>query len=339
MPSLKKLYHRGWVMKVRIGLGFGGWPFAQRHPGALLELVRRCEELRIDSLWFSDRIVGPSPAGGGPGLDPMTTMAFIAARSSLMKFGTSALVLGTRHPVPLAQQLATLDFLSQGRLLLVVGIGNATTRDLEATGTRPQERARRADESIVLMRKLWTEDSVTFHGKYYQVEGVSVGPRPWQTPGPPVWIAGRSDGALRRSGRLGDGWLVSGAPPDEVARGIERVNTYAAEAGREIPQDHFGAYVPFFFDRSQDEAVRNATGFGTRLRPDLPVTLHAAMGSPDDVRAKVDAYLATGATKLVMRPMCGPEQMDAQLEMLAREVVAPIQTPFSAEELRERAGT
>jgi len=324
-------------MKVRIGLGLGGWPFVERHPRALLELVERCEELRIDSLWFSDRIVTASPAAG-PVLDPITTMAFIAAKSTLMKFGTSALVLGTRHPVPLAQQLATLDFLSQGRLLMVVGIGAATTRDLDATGTRLEERARRADESIVLMRKLWSEESVTFHGKYYHVEGVSVGPKPWQTPGPPMWIGGRSDGALRRTGRLGDGWLVSGAPPDEVRRGIATINRYAQEAGREVPGDHFGAYVPYLFAESREEAARRADGLGSRLRPDLPLTAHAALGTPDDVRARVKQYLDAGATKLVMRPLCRPEKLDEQLELLAREVVTPFQTPFSAEEVRERAG-
>jgi probable F420-dependent oxidoreductase len=328
-------------MKVRIGLGFGGWPFAERHPGALAELVERCDELRIDSIWLSDRIVSPAAglsAGSGQGLDPITAMAFIAAKSRVMKFGTSALVLGTRHPVPLAQQLATLDFLSQGRLLLVVGIGSATTRDLEATGTRPEERARRADESIVLMRKLWSEDNVTFHGKYYGVEGVSVYPRPWQKPGPPVWIGGRSDGALRRAGRLGDGWLVAGASPEEIARGVETIHRYAAEAGREVPEDHFGAYVPFLFASSQEEALRRAGGLASRLRPDLPVTAHAALGTPDDVRAKVQEYLAAGASKLVMRPQCGPGELYAQLELLAREVVVPFQTPFSAEELRERSG-
>lgn len=329
-------------MKVRIGLGFGGWPFAERHPGALAELVKRCDELRIDSLWLSDRIVSPAAgqsAGPGQGLDPITALAFIAAKSRVMKVGASALVLGTRHPVPLAQQLATLDFLSQGRLLLAVGIGSATTRDLEATGTRPEERARRADESIVLMRKLWSEDNVTFHGKYYAVEGVSVYPRPWQRPGPPVWIGGRSEGALRRTGRLGDGWLVAGASPEEVARGVETIHRYAAEAGRELPEDHFGAYVPFLFASSQEEALRRAGGLASRLRPDLPVTAHAALGTPDDVRAKVREYLAAGASKLVMRPQCGPGELEAQLELLAREVVAPFQTPFSAEELRERAGT
>jgi alkanesulfonate monooxygenase SsuD/methylene tetrahydromethanopterin reductase-like flavin-dependent oxidoreductase (luciferase family) len=200
-----------------------------------------------------------------------------------------------------------------------------------------QERARRADESIALMRKLWTEPNVTFAGKYYQVRGVTVHPKPWQKPGPPIWIGGRSEGALRRAGRLGDGWLVSGATPREVAQGIAAIQGYAADAGRAVPEDHYGAYLPFLFASSREEAIRQADGFVGRVRPDLPPTACAALGTPEQVRDSVRAYLAAGASKLVMRPVCRPEEFAEQVTLLAREVVAPMQTPFTAEELMERA--
>lgn len=320
-------------MKVRVGLGLNGWPFVERHPRALLGLVEQCEELKIDSLWFSDRIVSTTVT-----LDPLTLMAFIAARTHLMKLGTSALVLPSRHPVVLAKELATLDFLSQGRLLLVVGIGNAISQDLSATGIRQEERARRTDEMIRLMRRLWTEDVVTFEGRHYKVQGVTVHPRPWQEFGPPIWIGGRSEGALRRAGRLGDGWLVSGATPQDVAQGIEAIRRYAAENGRHVPEDHYGVYIPFCFAKSQEEAIRKADSSISRIRPDIPLTTHAALGTPEQVRAKVREYLDAGATKFVMRPSCAPEEYSAQVELLGRELVTPFQTPFSREELMERAG-
>ncbi|MSP78389.1 MAG: LLM class flavin-dependent oxidoreductase [Dehalococcoidia bacterium] len=319
-------------MKVRLGLSFGAWPFPRKTPDALVKFIDRCDEWQIDSLWFSDRLVSTNM-----NLDPITTMAFVAARSKLMKFGPSAIVLGTRHPVPLAQQLATLDFLSQGRLLVVVGIGSPATRDLEATGVKPIERARRADESIALMRKLWSEDHVTYHGKYYQVDDITVYPKPWQKPGPPIWIGGKSDGAYRRTGYHGDGWLVGTASPAEVAEGVTTIKRYAAEAGRAIPEDHFGAYVQFRFGRTPQEAAESAADL-LYLGREKPIREVVALGTPDDVRRKVNEFVDAGATKLVMRAVCRPEEFMSQVETLAREVIAPLQTPFSREEILERAG-
>ena len=128
-----------------------------------------------------------------------------------MKFGTSTLVLSTRNPVILAKELATLDFISQGRFFPAVGLGSDDAKDFAAVGVSKKERAQRSDESIVLMRRLWTEEHVSFNGKFFSIEDVTITPRPWQKGGPPIWIGGRSQAALRRTGRLGDGWLVSGA--------------------------------------------------------------------------------------------------------------------------------
>ena len=143
-------------MKIRIGVGLGQWPFAEKGPEALLDFVDYCESLDIDSLWLSDRIISSAVT-----LEPITFLAYMASRMRNMKFGTSALVLPVRNPVILAKQLATLDFLSYGRLLLVVGLGSDESKDFQATGVRKEERGKRTDEAIILMRKLWTEENVT----------------------------------------------------------------------------------------------------------------------------------------------------------------------------------
>src|SRR5262245_57174627 len=146
-------------MKVRIGISLGDGALDTASPDSVLEFIDDCERWDIDSVWVSDRIAAPRPT-----LDPVVFMAYLASRMRNMKFGTSALVLPTRHPVVLAKQLATLDFLCKGRLLLVVGIGGDDSRDFEAMAGREDERAIRGDGATVLVKNLWTQDHVDFQG-------------------------------------------------------------------------------------------------------------------------------------------------------------------------------
>jgi probable F420-dependent oxidoreductase len=308
-------------MKVRIGIALGQWPNKDFPPGAILDLVDFFESIDVDSLWVSDRLVSSALT-----LEPITFLSFIAGRLRNMKLGTSTLVLPTRHPVVLAKELATLDFLSQGRLFPAIGLGGEESKDLPAVGINKKERAGRTDEMITLMRRLWTEENVTFAGKYFAVEDATITPRPWQKKGLPIWIGGRSEAALRRTGRLGDGWLVSSVSPAEVEAGIKIIRRYAAEANREVPEDHYGVLIPFYFAANADKAFEIA-GRSIRPRPDLPISEFAAFGTPEQVRAKVQAYIASGATKFVMRP-CGPfDGWRKQIEFLAREVIQSLQTP------------
>ena len=308
-------------MKIRIGIQLGQWPSRDLQPAAVHELVDYFEALDVDSIWVSDRLVSSALT-----LEPITFLTFIAGRLKNMKLGTSTLVLPTRNPIVLAKELATLDFLSQGRLFPAIGLGGEESRDLQAVGVNKKERAGRADEMIVLMRKLWTEEKVTFSGKYFSVEDATITPRPWQKNGPPIWIGGRSEAALRRTGRLGDGWLVSSVSPAEVEAGIKTIRRHAAEANRIVPEDHYGVLMPFFFADSAEQAFELA-GRTIRPRTDLPMSAFTAFGAPAQVRAKVQSYIAAGATKFVMRP-CGPfDGWREQIATLAREVIQPLQTP------------
>ena len=288
---------------------------------AILDLVDQFEALDVDSIWVSDRLVST-----GLILEPVVFLSYIAGRLRKMKLGTSTLVLPTRNPIVLAKELATLDFLSRGRLFPAVGLGGEESRDLQAVGVSKRERAGRTDEMIVLMRRLWTEESVTFKGKYFAVENATVKPRPWQKNGLPLWIGGRSEAALRRTGHLGDGWLVSSVSPEEVKAGIGSIRAYAAEAGRQVPEDHYGVLIPFYFAASADKALETASG-SIRARADLPSAEFAALGTPEDARARVRAYIAAGASKFIMRP-CGPfDSWPEQIETLAQEIIRPLQTP------------
>ena len=308
-------------MKVRIGIAVGQWPLPNAKPPAILDLIDYLESLEVDSLWLSDRLVTSQVI-----FEPITFLSFVAGRLRNMKLGTSTLVLPTRHPIILAKELATLDFLSQGRLFPAIGLGGEESKDLQAIGIDRKQRAARTDEMIQLMRRLWTEECVTFQGKFFTVEDATILPRPWQKNGLPIWIGGRSEAALRRTGRLGDGWLVSSVSPAEVEQGIQSIRAYAAAAGRQVPEDHYGVLVPFYFARGSDQAFEIA-GRSIRPRSDLSIRDFTAFGKAEEIRSKVESYIASGATKFVMRP-CGPfDHWREQVAILAREVIQPLQTP------------
>ena len=264
-------------------------------------------------------------------------MSYLASRLRNMKFGTSALVLPTRHPVLLAKQLATLDYLCKGRLLLVVGLGGDDSRDFEATGVRKEERGKRGNEAIILMKKLWSEEKVNFGGQFYSAHDLTLLPRPYQKGGPPIWVGGRSKAAFRRAGRLADGWLVSSVTPPEMADGIAAIRAHAAEAQRVVPEDHYGVLIPFLFARDNEEAGRLAVS-SIRRRQDIDAAEYSALGTPADVQKKIQEYIEVGATKFVMRPFGPKESVRAQVEMLAKEVIPALQTPFSRAERRIRLG-
>ena len=319
-------------MKVRIGISLADTLADVNAPDEVLEFVDLCESWDIDSIWVSDRIVSRKIT-----LDPIVFMAYMASRMRNMKFGTSALVLPTRQPVVLAKQLATLDFLCKGRLLLVVGLGADDTKDFDATGVRKEERGKRADEAIVLMKKLWIEENVSFEGNFYSVHEMTLLPRPYQTEGIPLWVGGRSDAALRRVGRLADGWLVSSVTAREMGEGIETIRRHAKDAGREIAEDHYGVSIPYCF-AANAEAALSAAGPSARRRRDIPVEEYAAFGTPEAVRQRIQAYIDVGATKFVMRPCGSKETIRAQVEILAKEVIPALQTPFSEAERQIRLG-
>lgn len=306
-------------MSIRVGVGLAGWPFAGEDPEALFEYAERCERLGLDSLWLSERLAGP-----GPFLEPMTAMAAIAARTRRLKFGMSVLVLPARNPVVLARAIATIDFLSGGRMLPAFGLGADDPREQAATGIARNERAGRTDEATALIRRLFTEEHVSHAGRYYRVDDVTILPRPRQA-NPPIWFGGRSDAALRRVGRLGDGWLASGVTPEEARVMVPAIQAHAAAAGRELEPDHFGIILPY---RITDDAEGAYAQYGAalrRLRPDLPVEQYAAFGSAGAVAERLETFVEAGISKFVLRAVCPPEEMAEQLELLAEGVVRRVE--------------
>ena len=303
-------------MSVAIGYVPGAFGQGGDDPGFLRQLVEVGDRYGYDSLWLSDRIVSDRFS-----LEPVVALSMVAAYSERLKFGTSVLALPLRNPVVLAKQIATLDYLSRGRFFPAVGLGQEEPEEYEACGVPKEDRAQRTDEAIVLMRRLWEEDRVSHEGKFFSCHDVCVTPKPFFKPSPPVWIGGRSPAAARRVGRVGDGWLVSSATPEEVRQGREILFETADKYGREIEDDHVGVLLGYYLTTDGDQGVKKARQFVTRHRPDADFTEYSAVGTADDIVDSIQRYVEAGAYKFVVRPLCPGDESMEQLEIMGREVL------------------
>jgi probable F420-dependent oxidoreductase len=303
-------------IKYRIGVMPGPWPQGAAGRDFFWRLVELCETSELDSLWFSERLSSPLPVP-----EPMTAMAAVAARTSRLKFGPSVFITPFRTPVMAARAIAMVDYLSNGRMLPAFGIGVDQAREFEAAGVLFRERGRRTDEAIAIMRRCWSEDEVTFAGEFWRLDRITVLPKPVQQP-MPVWIGGNSEAAMRRAGRLGDGWIPSFITPDQFRVGVEKAQAFAAEAGRKVPVDHFGALFYYCLDPDPAAARALAEPFIPRGRvDDATLARCTAFGPPALIREHLEAYVAGGGSKFILRPMCPPERMLDQIDQLAIEVV------------------
>src|SRR5437588_1830965 len=202
--------------------------------GGLPGLVDGLERYGFDSLWLSERVTGPV-------IDPLVGLTFAAARTTKLKLGTSVLVLPGRNPVVLAKELASIDLLSDGRLLPAFGLGAPNAAEHQAFGVRREERASLFDEMLPLLRRLWREERIDHDGPHFHLEDIGIGVRPVGTMD--AWLGGQAPSELRRVGRLGDGWLPSFCTPTDVVAGRAMVEDAAADAGRTIDPEHFGALL------------------------------------------------------------------------------------------------
>jgi probable F420-dependent oxidoreductase len=275
------------MAKVRIGFGLGTGGFGA---SSFADLVDGLEDLGFDSLWMSERVTGPA-------LDPLMALAVAAGRTRKLKLGTSVLVLPGHNPVLLAKELATLDQLSGGRALPAFGLGTAQGAEHQAFAVKREERASIFDEALPLIRRLWTEEEVTHHGTRFHLDGISVLPKPIQSP-PDVWLGGRAPSELRRVGRLGDGWLPSFSTPAEAEEGRAQVEEAAAKAGRTIDPEHWGALV-LYGERELPEAL--SALLSTR-RPGKDPGEVVAQG-PDRLRLRLGEWVRSGFSKLVVVPV------------------------------------
>jgi len=301
---------------IKIGIGFGG-RLGLPSPEILCRYAERAEELGIDSIWLSDRV-----AGAQPHLDIGCVMALFAARTRRIKMGPSVLTLPARHPVEVARTYATLDYLTGGcgRVIMAVGLGS-DPRDCQAVGIPPEERGPRMAEGVEVLRKLWSHARVTHHGRFYHFDDVTIEPRPARGP-LDVWIGGRTDVALRRVARYGDGWFPSFIGPEEFRTGMQRLATYGAEHGRTIDPREAGSVVLSYVteDRSRAEQLLQLAAATFKV-PAAAMAERCAIGSTEECTARIQAFVDAGCTKFVLFPLAPPDELVAQIELYGTRLI------------------
>jgi alkanesulfonate monooxygenase SsuD/methylene tetrahydromethanopterin reductase-like flavin-dependent oxidoreductase (luciferase family) len=210
--------------------------------------------------------------------------------------------------------MATVDWLSQGRLFPAVGVGVELPREFEASGVPFAERGRRTDEAIHVLRLLWTQDEVTFQGQFYKLDRISVFPKPWQSPPPTGSAARASSHAPHRPTATADPLVT----PEELRGGVHKVQDLAAAAGRQVPEDHFGTLVNFAIADTEEAALAMAQPYIPRVRVDEATMRQCtAFGPVDGLLDRVEEYVKAGASKFILRPLCPPDRMLDQLAHMA----------------------
>lgn len=212
-------------------------------PGAIREFAQAVEDLGYAHLLAYDHVVGanvdrPDRAGGhwpythhDTFAEPLVLLGYMAGVTRRIELVTGIVILPQRQTVLVAKQAATVDVLSSGRLRFGVGLGWNTV-EYEALGQDFHTRGRRLEEQVALLRALWTQELVTYHGRWHDITDAGIKPLPVQRP-IPIWMGGAADAALRRMGALADGWILAGAPPPDLEERIAQLRQYTVEAGRE----------------------------------------------------------------------------------------------------------
>ncbi len=286
---------------------------------ALVDYGVRVEELGYDSVFVWDHILlGVEP--NFPIIDSLTVLTSIAARTKRIKLGTGILVLPLRNPVALAKQLSSMDQLSEGRLFLGMASG-WYKREFDAMGIPFEKRGKLMDEDIDIMRRLWTEESVTGQYSAHNLSKAVMYPKPVQNP-VPILIGGYVDRVLQRAATVGDGWLKYFYRAEDFKKSWAKIENYAREAGKDPDKLYSAAQLPIMVGKSK-EAVRADMMDWLNKEWDFPehsdcTRESAIMGSVDECVAQLREHLDAGVQKIIFVPY--KYQMD-QVETIAKEII------------------
>jgi len=282
--------------------------------------VSRIEELGYESAWTSEHIFFYFPT-----FDALTSLAAMAARTSRIRLGTAVLLLPLRPAALAAKEIASVDNISGGRVIIGMGVGGEYTKEFEAVGVPVRERGARADEALRVLKLLYTRDNVQFEGRFTKLDGVTLAPKPVQPGGPPVWVAGRSDAAMRRAGRLGDGYLPYLFSPVRFRDGLAKAREYAEKASRD-PNAITGAIYQFICLADNYNEAKSIAAADLSRRYNQPfekiVDRYVVMGKADDCAARLATFADAGVEHFILVPIVpAPTDFMPHVEAYAAEVL------------------
>ena len=284
-------------------------------PGAFRAYLARAEELGFESAWTQESVLGVSSQ-----LSPIEAMTYAAAVTERIRLGCVVFVSTLHSPVHLAKSLATLDQLSRGRIEVGVGTGGRG-RPFEAFGVDPVRYVTRFTEGVTVMKALWTEPRVTFHGEFFRLEDAAMEPKPFQKPHPPLWFGGAGEPALRRAVRLGTGFFGAGSSPtDKFAGQVQIVRAALAEAGRPAGDFPIAKRVYIGIDEDAERARNRMSAalegiYGHRVPA---IEAAAVTGSTADCIREINAVAAAGAGLILFTALFDQRE---QMEQLAAAVL------------------
>lgn len=292
------------------------------------ELAQRAESLGFDRVTTGEHVMDGNPPR--PTLLTIPAMAAAAGATRKLRVMTGIVIAPLYHPVMLAKLVATLDVISQGRLDFGIGISGQrnTEAEFEALDIPVRTRGRRTDEMLEVMKRLWTEEQVSHHGRFFSFQNTTLLPQPAQKPYPPIWIAGRSDAAMRRAALHGDGWYPYLFTVRRLKASNETIRQMAAEAGRDLEGFHWGLNQPTAISQDREEALGLAVAnVGQRyVTPDRSAQDIAralcVTGTPQDCVQAVEERVDAGVRDFNFGFLSdNSTQLFAQMEMFAKQVI------------------
>ena len=292
------------------------------------ELARRAESLGFDRVTTGEHVMDGDPPR--PTLLSIPAMAAAAGATRTLRVMTGIVIAPLYHPVMLAKLVATLDVISQGRLDFGIGISGQrnTEAEFEALDIPLRTRGRRTDEMLEVMKRLWTEEQVSHQGRFFSFQDTTLLPQPSQKPHPPIWIAGRSDAAMRRAALQGDGWYPYLFTVRRLKSSNETIRQMAAEAGRDLEGFHWGLNQPTAISENREEALGLAvTNVGQRYvtadrsAEDIAQAL-CVTGTPQDCVRAVEERVEAGVRDFNFGFLAdNSAQLFTQMEMFAKQVI------------------
>ena len=286
--------------------------------------ARWLEELGYEYIAAGEHFMRGNPPG--PTHAALPLLAVAAGATEHIRLLSSILLAPFYHPLALAKLTATLDIASGGRLTLGVGVGGEFPVEFEAAGLEVRQRGRRTNECLDILRRLWTEQGVSYAGRHFQLNDVSINPPPTQQPHPPVWVAGRRDGAMRRAMRYGDGWLPYFYNPERYRDSVDKIRQFAQAEERDLADFQWG-FFPYIaiYPTEQEAAEAAATALGGRYLYGGEflniVRNYCLLGTPEQCIQRLQEYIDAGARHIIFSVACPGEDRVRHIETIAAEII------------------